>query len=104
MATKRSELLNECKELNLKNIHGLKKCELQDLLDMAREGKELPDKFTGERRKRPRKLILYDDPENPENGHKTYDSISKASRAVGVGAMQVYKMLADGRGMFLGSR
>ena len=104
MTTRRKELLDKCKELNLKNIHGLKKCELQDLLDMAREGKELPEKFTGERSKKPRKLVLYDDPENPENGHKTYDSISKASRAVGVGAMQVYKMLADGRGKFLGFR
>ena len=104
MTIKRSELLRECRELDLKNIHGLKKRELQDLLDMAREGKELPEKFTGERSKKPRKLVLYDDPENSENGHKTYDRISKASRAVGVGAMQVYKMLADGRGMFLRSR
>ena len=103
MTIKRSELLRECKELDLKNIHGLKKCELQNLVDMVREGKELPEKFTGERSKKPRKLILYDDPGNPENGHKTYDSISKASRATGVRPMQVYKMLADGRGMFFTS-
>ena len=101
MTVKRKELLLKCKELGLKNIHGLKKCELQDLLDVVSEGKELPERFTGERRKWPRKLLLYDDPENPDNGHKIYGSISKASRAIGVSPMQVYKMLADGHGLFL---
>ena len=92
MTTTRRELLDKCKELNLKNIHGLKKCELQDLLDMVREGKELPERFTGERRKRPRKLVLYDE---------VYGSISKASIAIGVSPMQIYKLLADGCGKFL---
>ena len=100
MTTKRSELLRECKVLDLKNYQSLKKCDLQDLIDMVREGKELPEKFTGERSKRPRKLMLYDDPGNPENGYKIYGSISKASRAIGVKPMQVYKMIADGRGTF----
>ena len=100
MTTKRSELLRECKVLDLKNYQSLKKCDLQDLIDMVREGKKLPEKFAGERSKRPRKLVLYDDPENPENGYKIYDSISKASRAIGVKPMQIYKMIADGRGMF----
>ena len=100
MTTKRSELLHKCKELDLKNYRSLKKCDLQNLIDMVCEGKELPEKFTGERSKRPRKLILYDD---PENGYKIYDSISKASRSIGVKPMQIYKMIADGRGMFFTS-
>ena len=78
MTTKRSELLNQCKELGLKNYRNLKKCDLQNLIDMIREGGELPGKFTSERRKKPRKLIMYDDPENPENGYKFYDSINEA--------------------------
>ena len=101
MTTKRPELLRECKVLDLKNYQSLKKCDLQNLIDMVREGKELPEKFTGERSKRPRKLILYDDSRNPENGYKIYDSISKASRAISVKSMQIYKMIADGRGCFL---
>ena len=100
MTTKRSELLHECKVLDLKNYQNLKKCDLQNLIDMIREGKKLPEKFTGERSKRPRKLVLYDDPWNPENGHKIYNSISEASKTIGVKPMQIYKMIADGRGMF----
>ena len=66
--TKRPELLNQCKELGLKNYRSLKKCDLQNLIDMVRGGKELPAKYNGERGKKPRKLIIFDDPENPENG------------------------------------
>ena len=70
---------------------------------MIREGKELPDKFTSERSKKPRKLILYDDPGNPENGYKFYGSINEASKGVGVKPMQIYKMIAEGCGMFFSS-
>ena len=103
MTTKRSELLHECKELGLKNYRNLKKCDLQNLVGMIREGKELPEKFTGERSKKPRKLILYDDPGNPENGYKIYDSINEASKTIGVKPMQIYKMIAEGCGMFFSS-
>ena len=103
MTTKRSELLNQCKELDLKNYRNLKKCDLQNLIDMIREGKELPEKFTGERSKKPRKLVLYDDSRNPENGYKFYDSINEASKTIGVKPMQIYKMIAEGCGMFFTS-
>ena len=103
MTTKRSELIRKCKELDLKNYRNLKKCDLQNLIDMIREGKELPEKFTSERSKKPRKLIIFNDPKNPENGHKFYDSINEASRAIGVKPMQIYKMIAEGCGIFFSS-
>ena len=70
---------------------------------MVREGKELPAKYNGERGKKPRKLIILNDPENPENGFKFYDSINEASKGVGVNPMQIYKIIAEGCGMFLTS-
>lgn len=101
--TKRPELLNQCKELGLKNYRSLKKCDLQNLIDMVREGKGLPEKHCGEKKKRNRKLILYDDPENPENGVKFYDSINEASKVIGVNPMQIYVIIAKGCGMFITS-
>ena len=100
MTTKRSELLHKCKALDLKDINSLKKCDLQNLIDMVREGKELPEKYCGEKKNRNRKLIIFNDPENVENGYTFYNSINEAAITIGVKPMQIYKMIADGRGMF----
>ena len=70
---------------------------------MVRDGEELPEKYCGERKNRNRKLIIFNDSENVKNGYTFYNSIKEASKTIGVKPMQLYKMIADGRGMFFTS-
>ena len=95
---KRSELLKRYKALNLKNYSGLKKEELKTLLEMIETNREnLPGKYDGKIRnpKEPRCVLMFND-------NKVYSSMSEAAKFLGTYPMQIYVMIARGKGMFLG--
>ena len=97
----RSELLKLCSESNLKNYKNLKKEELKNLLEIVEKNREnLLEKYDGKVRiKRPLGVIIFNDGNNT-----VYSSMSKAAKSLGTYPMQIYVLIARGKGMFLVSK
>ena len=96
---KRSELLKLCNEANLKNYSNLKKEELKNLLSLATKNWEnLSEKYDGHIKnpKQPRCVLIFND-------NKAYSSMNEAAKSFGTHPMQIYVMIARGKGMFLDS-
>ena len=92
---KRFELLEMCKGRGMKNYRRLKKSELAKLLEI-----ELSKKPTRKEENKSRKThqveIL-----NSDGTSKTYSSMNKAAKSLGVYPMQVYVLIARGNARFL---
>ena len=100
MNQNRLELLKQCKDLNLKNFSNLKKEELKNLLNLATKNREnLPEKYDGKiKMKKPRCVMIFN-----EDNNDVYFSMSEAAKSLGTYPMQIYVMIARGKGMFLDS-
>ena len=89
----RSALLKRCKDL--------KRNELKNLLEIVERSREnLPEKYDGAKPKvkKSRCAMIFND--GNEKG-KVYSSMSEAAKALGIYPMQIYVLIATGRGMFL---
>ena len=91
----RSELLKICGDKNLKNYQNLKKEELKNLLEMIETNREnLPERYDGKIKnpRRPRCVLMFND-------NKVYSSISETSKFLETYPMQIYVMIARGKGI-----
>ena len=80
-----------------KELFWLEKKELKTLLKIIETNREnLPEKYNGKIRnpKEPRCVLMYND-------NKVYSSMSEATKFLGTYPMQIYVMIARGKGMFL---
>ena len=71
------------------------------MLEIVEKNREnLPEKYDGKigKAKKPRGVMIFND---EGNNHSVYSSMSEAAKSLGTYPMQIYVLIATGRGMFL---